>query len=196
MWKVGIMAVAVPLFLCLSAFCEEEVTIPRGYAIGFGMGQQDGDVSIGLNVTSRYLHVKRSPNPRSWCAFRLSGDYRTKTATPIGGTADSVFSYFSGRVGFVGSAEVFNMLRMYEEVGCVSVFPSAELASSKNPSFGLYGYIGSEVFVGKNLLTKNTSIFMEIGIEGFLTEHRFDKLVNSPFVGWGATVRAGGRFYI
>jgi len=197
MWKVGIMAVAIPFSLCLSAFCEEEVTNPRGFALGFSIGQRAGDVAASLNVTSPYIHIKRSPNPRSWGAIRISGDCRIKTATPTEGTADSMFSYFTARVGFVGAIEVSNMIRMYEEIGCVSVFPTAELASSTKPCFGGYAYLGSEVFLGKNLLTKNTSIFMEIGFDTeTFSMHRFDKLVNSPIVGWGATACAGGRFYL
>jgi hypothetical protein len=196
MWKVGIMAVVVPLSLCLSAFCEEEITIPRSFALGFSMGQQAGDVSASFNVTSPYIHIKISPNPHAWCAIRLSGDSRIKSAIPIGGTTDSLWSYFAARIGYVGAVEVSNFMKMYSEIGGVSVFPTAELASSTKPRFGIYGYLGSEVFIGKNLLTKNTSIFMQIGYEGPFTDHRFDKLVNSPIMGWGATACAGGRFYL
>ena len=196
MWKVGIMAVAVPLSLCISAFCEEEVTSPRGFAIGFGLGQQAGDMAINLNVTSPYMHIKISPNPHNWCAIRINGDYLMKSANLTGETTDSLWSYFAARIGYVGAFEVSSFMKIYAEVGGVSVFPTAELASSTNPGFGSYGYLGSEVYYGKNLLTKNTSIFMEIGFESPFTENRFDKLANRPYIGWGATVRAGARLYL
>jgi hypothetical protein len=196
MWKAGIVALVIPLSLCLSAFCEEEITIPRGFALGFELGQQTGDIAINVNVTSPYIHIKKSPNPHAWCAIRLSVDSRTISAIPTGGTTDSLWSYFAARIGYVGAVEVTNFMKMFVELGGVSVFPTAELASSTNLCFGYYEYIGSEVFIGKNLLTKNTSIFMEIGLEGPLREFRFDKLAHRPYIGWGSTVRAGARFYL
>jgi hypothetical protein len=196
MLKTGFVTLMISLSLCISAFCEEETAGPKGFSYGFGMGQQTSDVSISLNITSPYFHFNKKPNPRSWCAIRVSGDYRIKSATPIGGTADSVMSYFDARIGFVKAEEVSKLIRMYEEFGCISIFPTTKLASSTVPRFGLYGYLGGEVFVGKNLMTKSTSIFMEIGVESTFTEHRFDKITNRPLIGMGPTMRAGGRFYI
>ena len=196
MWKVGIMEVAVPLTLCLSAFCEEEITSPKGFAIGFGLGQQAGDMALNLNVTSPYMHIKRTPNPHTWCAIRISGDYLNKSANLTGETTDSLWSYFAAQIGYVVAYEVSSFMKIYAEVGGVSVLPTDELASSTNPCFGLYGYIGNEVFYGKNLFTKNTSIFMEIGYESPLRENRFDKLANRPYIGWGTTARAGARLYL
>jgi hypothetical protein len=151
--------------LSLSAFCEEEITIPKGFALGVGMGQRAGDVSVDINVTSPYLHHKVGPMTRYYNAFRISGDYRMKSATSIGGTTDSIMEYYVARIGIIGAIEVSNFIRMYADVGGESVFPTAELASSTDPCFGLYGSIGSEVFVGRNLVARNGSIFMEIGIE-------------------------------
>lgn len=195
MSKVVIMAMAVSLSLSLSAFCENEITIPRGFAVGFGLGQRAGDLSASLNITSPYMHFKLRPNAKNCFAIRLSGDFRTKNEVPIGGTADSLMSYGAARIGCVGGVDVTNLIRMYTEVGGVSVFPTAELASSKNPCFGVYGYLGSEVFIGRNLISKNTSIFMEIGYESGFSEHRFDKLANRPYMEYGPTACAGGRFY-
>jgi hypothetical protein len=196
MWKAGFVTLAVSLSLCLSAFCEEEVTIPRGFAIGFGLGQQTGDMTININVTSPYLYIKKTPNPHTWCAVRISGDCLTKSANLDGETTDSLWSYLAARIGYVGAFEVSSFMKVFAEVGGVSVFPTTALASSTNPCFGLYGYVGNEVFYGKNLFTKNTSVFMEIGYESPLTENRFDKLANRPYIGWGTTVRAGARLYL
>jgi hypothetical protein len=197
MWKIGFIALSVSLFaLCLPAFCEEEITIPRSFALGFSLGQRAGDLSASFNVTSPYIHIKISPNPRYWGAIRISGDSRIKSAIPAGGTIDSLMEYFAARIGCVGGSDVSNLIRMYCEFGGVSVFPTTELASTTNPHFGIYGYIGNEVFVGKNLFTKHTSIFMEIGYECGSADNRFDKLANRPFMVWGTTACAGGRFYL
>jgi hypothetical protein len=196
MWKAGFVTLVVSLSLCLSAFCEEEITSPKGFALGFGLGQQAGDITINLNVTSPYMHIKRTPNPNTWCAIRISGDCLTKSANLDGESTDSLWSYFAARIGYVVSFEVSSFMKIYTEVGGAYVFPPSELASSTNPCFSLYGYVGNEVFYGKNLFTKNTSMFMEIGYESPLTENRFDKLANRPYIGWGATVRAGARLYL
>lgn len=196
MWKAGFIAMAISLSLSVSAFCEEEITSPRDFAFGFNLGQRAGDLSYGFNVTSPYIHLKIGPNPRSWCAIRISGDVRIKNDIPIGGTIDSLMSYYAARIGYVGGVDVSNLIRMYCELGGVSVFPTTELASTTNPHFGMYGYIGSEVFVGRNLLTRNTGIFMEIGYDCGFADNRFDKLANRPFMGWGTTACAGARFYL
>jgi hypothetical protein len=195
MRKVVFMAMAISLSLSLSAFCENEITTPRSFSLGFGLGQRAGDLSASLNITSPYMHFKLHPNDKNGFAIRVSGDFRTKNEVPIGGTADSLMSYCAARIGIIRGIDVSNLIRMYTEVGGVSVFPTAELASSKIPCFGVYGYLGSEVFIGRNLITKNTSIFMEIGYESGFSEHRFDKLANRPYMEFGPTACAGGRFY-
>jgi len=78
MWKFGFVTLLISLSLGSSAFCEEQTAGPKKFAYGFGMGQQAGDVSISLNVTSPYFSLSKKPCPRSWSAIRISGDYRVK----------------------------------------------------------------------------------------------------------------------
>jgi hypothetical protein len=196
MLKIFGMAAAVSLTLCTSVFCEDTVIIPRGFSFGIGFGQQDGDVAVSLNATSPYMHFKRCPRPRTFGAVRIHGVYRIKNAVSAGATADSLMSYYAARIGFVGSDEVTDAIRVYEEVGCVSVFPTSAMASNKKPGVGIYGNIGGEIMIGKNVVTRNTGVYMEIGIASFLSEQRFDKLANSPLMGFGATVGGGARFYL
>ena len=196
MRNVLVTSMAALLWLSVSAFCEKEVKSHRSFSFGFSLGQRAGDVAESIILTSPYMHSIFSQNPCSRFAIRLSGDLRIKKDILTGETIESLQLYYATRLGLVGIVDFEKRLRFYDEIGLVSVIPTTEMASSQNPRFGLYGYLGSEFLMGKNLLTRNTSLFMEIGLEGLYSEHRFDKLTNRPLMGWGPTVSAGVRFYL
>ena len=196
MRNVFVTSMAALLLLSVSAFCEEEVKSHRSLSFGFSLVQRAGDVAESIILTSPYKHTRILPKRQTKYAIRLSGDLRYKNGLPDGKSTESLMIYYAARLGFVGTADIAKQFRLYEEFGCVSVFPTAELSSSTKPRIGLYGYLGSEFLLGKNLLTRNTSLFMEIGLEGLYSEHRFDKLTNRPLMGWGPTASAGVRFYV
>ena len=194
--KHACLAMALGLAFCSPAFCQKEITVPMGPAIGVSMGQRSGDLSVGLDVTTPYLQFP-TYNGRSESAIRLSGDMRLKEGVPLGAAKDSIELYYVARLGYVGGIRVTNFIRMYAEVGGMAVFPTAELSSSTNPHFGAYGHFGGEVFLGKNILNKNTCIYFEIGEEANGSgEARFDKLNNSPLMGTGPTACGGVRYYL
>ena len=197
--KYGCLAMALGLAFCSPAFCQKEITVPMGPAIGVSMGQRSGDLSVGLDVTTPYLQFPNNPlyNGRYECAIRLSGDMRLKEGVQLGAAKDSIEPYYVARLGYVGGIRVTNFIRMYAEVGGMAVFPTAELSSSTNPHFGADGHFGGEVFLGKNNLNINTGIYFEIGEEvNGSGEARFDKLNNSPLMSTGPTACGGARLYL
>jgi hypothetical protein len=196
MRNVFLTAMVALLLLSVSAFCEEKAKNHSSFSFGFSAGQRAGDVTESIILTSPYKKTRIFPNRQTNYAIRLSGDLRYKNGIPDGKSMESLMVYYAARFGLVGTADIAKLLRLYEEFGCVSVFPTAELSSATKPRIGLYGYFGSEFLLGKNLLTRGTSTFMEIGLEGLYSEHRFDKLANRPLMGWGPTASAGVRFYL
>jgi hypothetical protein len=189
------MAMTVALSICFPAICQE-IEVPQGFAFGLSGGQRAGDLSVGLDVTSPYFHYPWAKENKNTFAIRAGGDMRLKKGVLLDGTRDTMMRYFTARISYVGGFPVSDYLRMYDEIGGMALFPPNDVATSTNPYFGAYGHYGTEVFIGKNAVTKKVSMYFEIGVEVNSGKARLDKLVNSPMIGWGSSACFGGRFYL
>jgi hypothetical protein len=186
------LAMAIGMTICVPA-SSEEIVIPKGPALGISIGQRAGDFSVGLDVTSPFFIFKN----RS--AIRVGGDFRLKEGVLVGGTKSLMEPYFAARIGYVRGIPVNNCIRMFSEIGGMAVFPTNDLASSKNPHYGAYGHFGGEFVLDKNSnpFNKSAGIYFEIGGEvNGSGKARFDKLNGIPIMGTGATACAGVRYYL
>jgi hypothetical protein len=78
------------------------------------------------------------------------------------------------------------------EVGADAIFPTSTLATSLNPSVGIYVNIGSEFFLDQ---TRHSALFFEVGDGGTFGSAAADKLQGAPLIGSGFSVMAGFRYY-
>jgi len=176
--------------VCVGAF-SQNIQLPNTLGIGLSLGGMGGgDWAYSLDLTGPYLHLWGN----GYLALRLAGDLMAKEGILVGSTTDTLTwpAYFGTRLGIVLARVPNNYLRLYAEGGANSIFLTSNIASSLNPSIGLYVHVGSEFFVDES---RHTALFLEVGDGGTFGNPSADKLEGSPVVGNGFSVMAGFRGY-
>ncbi|MCX8058271.1 MAG: hypothetical protein N3A58_02520 [Spirochaetes bacterium] len=134
----------------------------NNFSIGYSIGRNDNDFSIGLTFTSPFIFNVAAIRINGYVCFNqfIDSSYNTW------------FPYYVLKIGLLGSSGIVNNnMRFYGEGGLVILFAN-ENVSSKKINYGGYGLFGFEFFINYNL-----SYFIELGSNGLPV--LADKLISS-----------------